>query len=138
MRKAILSVGAVMVALVVFTLAGPTSERGLSPHPAQARPPSLTVTVACNATPEITRVENNRNRRITIKQVGSIYQPRSNEPFTVNRTLRANRTIRFESGSDADQNVLTRQYIYDNEIGSKEGARVTTASGGRFIDRCGQ
>src|SRR3712207_5095706 len=101
MRKAILSVGAVMAALVVFALAGPTSERGLSPHPAQARPPTLTVTVACNATPEITRVENDRNKRITIKQVGSIYQPRSNEPFTVNRTLRANRTIRFESGFDA-------------------------------------
>jgi hypothetical protein len=137
MRKAILLVGAVIVALVVFTLAGPTSERGLSPHPAQARPPALTVTVACNATPEITRVENNRNRRITIKQVGSIYQPRSNEPFTVNRTLRANRTIRFESGFDANQNVLTRQYIYNNDVGSKEGARVTTASGARFVDRCG-
>ena len=137
MRKAILSVGAVMAALVVFALAGPTSERGLSPHPAQARPPALTVTVACKATPEITRVENNRNRRITIKQVGSIYQPRSNEPFTVNRTLRANRTIRFESGFDANQNVLTRQYIYNNDVGSKEGARVTTASGARFVDRCG-
>ena len=135
MRKAILSVGAVMVALVVFTLAGPTSERGLSPHPAQARPPSLTVTVACNATPEITRVENNRNRRKTIKQVGSIYQPRSKEPFTLNRTLRANRTIRFESGFEANQNVLTRQYIYNNDVGSKEGARVTTASGARFVHR---
>jgi hypothetical protein len=137
MRKAVVLVGAVMAALV-FALAGPTSERGLSPHPAQARPPALTVTVACKATPEITSVENNRNRAITIKKVGSIHQPRSNEPFAVNRTLRANRTIRFESGYDADQNVLTRQYIYDNEVGSKEGARVTTASGGRFIDRCGQ
>ena len=136
MRKAVLLVGAVMVSLL-FTIAGPTSERGLSPHPAQARPPALTVTVACKATPEVTRVENNRNRKITIKKVGSIYQPRSNEPFTVNRTLRAGAVIRFESGYDADQNVLTNQYIYNNEVGSKEGARVTTASGARFVDRCG-
>src|SRR3712207_5434563 len=101
MRKALLLVGAVMAALV-FAIAGdPTSERGLSPHPAQARPPALKVTVACKATPEITRVENNRNRNIKIKKVGSIYQPRSNEPFRVNRTLRANKTIRFESGSEA-------------------------------------
>jgi hypothetical protein len=137
MRNAVPLVGAVMAALVVFALAGPTSERGLSPHPAQARPPALTVTVACTATPEIARIENNRNSKITIKKVASIHQPRSNEPFTVTRTLRANSTIRFESGSDADQNVLTGQYIFDNDVGSKEGARVTTASGGRFIGRCG-
>jgi hypothetical protein len=136
MRKALMLVGAVIAALV-FALNGPTSERGLSPHPAQARPPALTVTVACKATPEVTRVENNRSRRITIKKVGSIYQPRSNEPFTVNRRLRANRTIRFESGSGADRNVLTRQYIYNNDVGSKEGARVTTGAGTRFVDRCG-
>ena len=138
MRKAILLVGAVMAVLVVFTIAGPTSERGLSPHPAQARPPALSVSVACQATPETTRVENNRNRTITIKKVGSIYQPRSNEPFRVNRRLGGGRSITFESGYDANRNVLTRQYIYNNDVGSKEGARVTTASGARFIDRCGQ
>ena len=136
MRQVVLLVGAIIAALV-FTIAGSTSEGGFSPHPAQARPPALTVSVACKATPEVTRVESNRNRKITIKKVGSIHQPRSNEPFTVNRTLRAGKTIRFESGYDADRNVLTRQYIYDNEVGSREGARVTTGSGTRFVDRCG-
>ena len=136
MRKAALLIGAVMAALVL-AMSGPTSERGLSPRPAEAVTPALTVTVACKAVPEVTRVENNRNRKITIKKVGSIYQPRSNEPFTVNRTLRAGGAIRFECGYDADQNVLTRQYIYNNDVGSKEGARVTTASGARFVDRCG-
>jgi len=136
MRKTVLLTGA-MLAVLMFAIVGPTSERGLSPHPAQARPPALTVTVACKATPEVTRVENNRNRKIMIKKVGSIYQPRSNEPFTVNRKLRAHRTIRFESGSGADRNVLTRQYIYNNDVGTREGARVTTASGNRFVDRCG-
>ena len=136
MRKAVLLVGAVTAALML-AMSGPSLERGLSPRPADAVTPALTVTVACKANPEITRVENNRNRKITIKKVGSIYQPRSNEPFTVNRTLRAGGAIRFESGYDADQNVLTRQYIYNNDVGSKEGARVTTASGARFVDRCG-
>ena len=136
MRKVALLVGAVMAALML-AMSGPSLERGLSPRPADAVTPALTVTVACKANPEVTRVENNRNRKITIKKVGSIYQPRSNEPFTVNRTLRAGGAIRFESGYDADQNVLTRQYIYNNDVGSKEGARVTTASGTRFVDRCG-
>ena len=136
MRKAVVLVGAVMAALVL-AMSGPSLERGLSPRPADAVTPALTVTVACKTNPEVTRVENNRNRKITIKKVGSIYQPRSNEPFTVNRTLRAGRAIRFESGYDADQNVLTRQYIYNNDVGSQEGARVTTASGARFVDRCG-
>ena len=43
----------------------------------------------------------------------------------------------FESGYDANQNVLTRQYIYDNNVGSREGARVITKSGARFVDHCG-
>jgi hypothetical protein len=33
--------------------------------------------------------------------------------------------------------VLTRQYIYNNDVGSKEGARVTIGSGNRLVDRCG-
>ena len=136
MRKALLLVGAVIAALVL-AMSGPAMDQGPSPRPAEAVTPALTVSVACKATPEVTRVENNRNRKITIKKVGSIYQPRSNEPFTVNRTLRAGRAIRFESGYEADQNVLTRQYIYNNDVGSQEGARVTTASGARFVDRCG-
>jgi hypothetical protein len=74
MSKLVMLVGAVAAALGL-AVAGPASERGLSPYPAEARTPALTVTVACKATPETTRVKNNRNRAITIKAVGSIYQP---------------------------------------------------------------
>jgi len=136
MRKTILLVGAVMASLM-FTMAGPPSERGLSPDPAQARPPALTVTVACKATPETTRVKNNRNRSTTIKTVGSIYQPYSYEPFRVDRRLGGGRSITFESGSGANQNKLTGSYIYNNDVGSKEGARIVTNTGARFVDRCG-
>ena len=136
MRKTILLVGAVMASLM-FTMAGPPSERGLSPDPAQARPPALTVTVACKATPETTRVKNNRNRSTTIKTVGSIYQPYSYEPFRVDRRLGGGRSITFESGSGANQNKLTGSFIYNNDVGSKEGARIVTNTGARFVDRCG-
>ena len=136
MRKTLLFVGVVMSALVLAML-GPASERGLSPDPAQARTPALTVTVACKATPETTRVKNNRNRSITIKTVGSIYQPYSYEPFRVDRRLGGGKSITFESGSGANHNKLTGSYIYNNDVGSKEGAKVVTKTGTRFDDRCG-
>lgn len=81
MRRTALSVGALTAALVLTMTSGPVSKQGLSPKPAQARLPALTVTVACKSTPERTRVKNNRNRAITIKTVGSIYRPYSYEPF---------------------------------------------------------
>jgi hypothetical protein len=62
-------------------------------------------------------------------------QPRSNEPFRVDRTLRGGASVTFESGYDADHNVLTRQYIFNSDVGSKEGARVATSIG-RYVDRC--
>jgi hypothetical protein len=136
MRKLVMLVGAVVAALGL-AVAGPSFERGLSPHSAEARTPAITVTVACKATPEATRVKNNRNRTITIKAVGSIYQPFSYEPVRVDRKLGGGKTVTFESGAGADRNVLTGSYIYNNDVGSKEGARVITKAGTRFTDRCG-
>jgi len=136
MSKLVMLVGAVVAALGL-AVAGPASERGFSPHPAEARTPALTVTVACKATPETTRVKNNRNRAITIEAVGSIYQPFSYEPVRVERKLGAGKTVTFESGAGAERNVLTGSYIYNNDVGSKEGARVITKAGTRFTDRCG-
>ncbi|HET7271783.1 MAG TPA: hypothetical protein VFI90_11930, partial [Rubrobacter sp.] len=71
----------------------------------------------------------------TIRSVGSIYQPRSNEPFHVSRNLGRGKPITFESAYAANHNTLTRQYIYNSDVGSKEGARVVT-SAGIFVDRC--
>src|SRR5215203_3377280 len=137
MRKIGLLISAVMAALMLTMTAGPVSHQGLSPQPAQARTPALTVTVACKATPETTRVKNNRSRAITIKTVGSIYQPFSYEPFRVDKRLGGGNSITFESGSGANNHVLTGYYIYNNDVGSQEGARVVTKSGSRFVDRCG-
>src|SRR5215210_8261300 len=137
MRKIGLLISAVMSALVLTMTAGPVAHQGLSPQPAQARLPALTVTVACKATPERTHIKNNRNRAITIKTVGSIYQPYSYEPFKVNRKLGGGTSVTFESGSGANHNKLTGSFIYNNDVGSKEGARIVTGSGARFVDRCG-
>ena len=136
MRKIGLLIGAVM-AVLMLTIVGAAPKQGLSLRPAEASTPALTVTVACKATPETTRVKNNRNRAITIKTVGSIYQPYSYEPFRVDRRLGAGNSITFESGSGADHNKLTGSYIYNNDVGSKEGARIVTRLGARFVDRCG-
>lgn len=70
-----------------------------------------------------------------VKKVGSIYRPRDNEPFRVRVKVRPGRSVAFESGSGASGRVLTGQYIYENDVGRKEGARVVTSIG-RFTDRC--
>lgn len=98
--------------------------------------PAVTVTVACTTNPEKTVVKNNSPSALTVKTVGSIDDPRDNEPFTVNRSLAGGATITFQSGSAATSNVLTRQHIYDNDAGTAEGARVAT-SVGTWVDRCG-
>lgn len=136
MKNSVLLIGAVLAALV-WTMTAPASKQGLSLHPVEAVTPALTVTVACKATPEVTRVKNNRGRAITIRSVGSIYQPFSYEPIRVDHRLGGGRTIAFESGRGANQNVLTGAFIYNNDVGRQEGARVTTATGARFVDRCG-
>lgn len=136
MKRSTLSVAIFSALFVVFSAVfGPTLESGLSPRSAEAA--GVVVSVKCSAGPETTRVANNTGHRITIKKVGSIYQPRSNEPFTVSRTLRSGQAVVFETGYGANHNTLTRQYIYNNDVGTKEGARVTTGSGNRLVDRCG-
>jgi hypothetical protein len=133
-----MAVGVLLASVLALplTMVGPVSEGGISPRSAEAATPAVTVSVACKGTPETTRVENNRNRSITIKTVGSIYRPYSYEPFRVNRKLGGGKSITFESGSGANGNKLTGSYIYNNDVGSKEGAKVSTSVGG-FADRCG-
>jgi hypothetical protein len=110
------------------------ASRGLS-RGAVAATPAVSVSVGCDGNPETTRVHNNTNHFVRINTVGSIYQPRSNDPFHVSRNLGSGKAITFETGYAANHDTLTRQYIYNNDGGSKEGARVGT-SAGTFVDRC--
>jgi hypothetical protein len=119
---------------LALTMMGSAKERGVSSAPAEAAS-RVGVTAKCDGNPEKVIVKNNTRHRIKIKKVGSIYQPRSNEPFRVDRKLRRGRTITFESGPAANHNTLTHEYIFNSDVGSKEGARVATSIG-RFADRC--
>jgi len=57
---------------------------------------------------------------------GSIYRSYDFEPITVDRTLRRGRSITFESGPAANGYVLTKQYIFNSDVGSKEGASASS------------
>ena len=94
-------------------------------RPAEAA--RVNVTARCGGNPEKVIVENNTRHRIKVKTVGSIYRPRSNEPFHVGRTLRRGRTITFESGPAADRNVMTHQYVFNRTWAprwAREGAHI--------------
>ena len=119
---------------LALTMVGSAQERGISSAPAEAAS-RVNVIARCDGNPEKVIVENNTRHRIKINKVGSIYQPRSNEPFRVDRTLRRGGTVTFESGPAANNNVLTRQYTFNSDVGTREGARVATSIG-RFVDRC--
>lgn len=55
----------------------------------------------------------------------------------MDRRLGGGKSVTFESSSGANRNKLTESFIYNNDVGSKEGARVVRSSGARFVDRCG-
>jgi hypothetical protein len=121
--------------LTLAVLLGPVSSHGgLAVRPADAAA-RVGVTARCDGDPENVIVKNNTRHRIKVRRVTSIYQPRSNEPFRVDRTLRRGRSVTFEAGPSSNRHVLTHQYIFNSEVGSKEGARVATSIG-RFGDRC--
>ena len=122
--------------LTLVVLLGPVSSHGgLAVRPADAAA-RVSVTARCDDNPEKVIVKNNTRHRIEVRRVTSIYQPRSNEPFRVDRTLKRGRSVTFEAGPAANRHVLTNQYIFNSSVGSKEGARVRTSIG-LFGDRCG-
>jgi len=107
---------------------------------AEAAKPAIKVTVYCYSNPERVVIRNNRSKALTIRNVGSIYQPYSSEPFYVRYRLGAGKTVTFKSGygaSASSSKTLTRQYIFNNDVGSREGARVRLSNGVAYVDRCG-
>ena len=121
--------------LAVAVLAGSAGAFGAAP--VDAATPGLTVTVDCYSSRERTIVKNNKTSTVTLKTIGSLYKPYSNEPFSVARKLAAGKTVTFYTGSGASASVattLTRRSIYNNEIRA-EGARVTS-SVGTFTKTC--
>jgi hypothetical protein len=102
--------------------------------------PALKITVYCYSTKERTVVKNRTSRTVTLKSVGSIYKPYSNEPFPVTKRLAPGKQITYYTGAGATKSnpkTLTRRSIYQNTVGTREGARVKTTAGKSYTDRCG-
>ena len=107
--------------------AGTSARAPASSDGAAAAP--VTVTLNCATNPETTRIRNNDpSRAVVVRSVGSLYQPRSDEPFAVGRTLAPGAGVTFESSAAADANVLSWRYIYSDGVHA-EGARVVTSAG---------
>ncbi len=103
------------------------------PAPARTTPAapaaSVRVAVDCTGNPERTTIINDTRQTITITSIGSLYQPRANEPFRRNQALAAGARMTFQSGPRATTNVLTPQRIYNDEHLAEEGVRVVTSVG---------
>jgi len=130
LRAALLTIAAIVLAAAP-TLTLPSDAAAGS---------GLRVVVSCYSNPEKVRVTNVSSRSIRITKVGLIYQPTSSEPYSVSRTLSAGSSITFYSGSAAsysNRNTMTRSFIFNDDVGSSEGARVKTSSGNTYTDRCG-
>ena len=134
-RLPLVMASALMLVMMLFAAFGPVSEKGLAPRFAEAAP-AVQVNVKCTSNPETTAVKNNTKKSIKVQTITSIYSlGPEREPFVVDKTLKSGKTITFESGPKADSHVLTKAYIYENDVGRREGAWVGT-SVGRFVDRC--
>jgi hypothetical protein len=97
----------------------------------------LTITLDCYSSRERTTIKNTKSVAVTIKTVGSLYKPYSNEPFSVNRKLAPGKSVTYYTGSGASASssaTLTRRNIYNNTV-SSEGVRVTSSIGS-FSKRC--
>lgn len=94
---------------------------------------AVKVTLSCYGNPEKTTIKNNSSASITVRKVGSTYQPYSYEPITVNKRLAPGAAVTYQTGHGAVRNVLTRNYIYNNN--GRDGAKVVTTIG-TFTKRC--
>ncbi|HVM29939.1 MAG TPA: hypothetical protein VM305_04120 [Candidatus Limnocylindrales bacterium] len=105
---------------------------GILPNQVEAAP-LVGIRLGCYSNPETTRIKNNTAKTITIYRVGSTYQPYSYEPFTVNKRLLPGTAITYQTGRAATRNVLTRNYIYNDN--GRDGVRVATSIG-TFTKSC--
>lgn len=121
MRRSTFVAVAVLVLLAAYAV---------SASAGYAQTGSITVTVDCFGTPETTRITNNTDQTLDLSRFSltSLDQPRPNEPFALSGTLRPGESAVFTTGQGATGNVLTEQFIYDNEA-PNEGLRLNTPFG---------
>lgn len=94
----------------------------------------IRITVNCTSNPERVTIKNNRSRRVLIQKVGSTYQPRPGEPYTVNRYLGSGKSITFTFGTAPGPNKLTSQFIFHNTEPTEKAKVILNI--GTFTKRC--
>jgi hypothetical protein len=117
----------VLAGLIVAVWSAPAAASPVTPA-------SVTAFVQCSGNPERATITNNTGSAITIYSVGSTYQPRSGEPYYVNKTLKAHKSFTHESGTAATTHVLTHQFLYNDDV--RDRVRFKT-SVGKIVDHCG-
>ncbi|MGI8477435.1 MAG: L,D-transpeptidase [Thermomicrobiales bacterium] len=106
-----------------------------TPKPTKTATPIVTksqlvLTVSCRTDPEKIRITNNGSWSVPVRTVATLWNPGGDEPFPVIRTLKAGRSMLFESGAGANGGIiLTKNYILTDAQGDKEGAAVKTSVG---------
>ncbi|CAA9562431.1 MAG: hypothetical protein AVDCRST_MAG88-1610 [uncultured Thermomicrobiales bacterium] len=87
--------------------------------------------IDCGANPETSTISNGTDEALDLARfaLGTLHQPRTNEPFRLSGTLAPGAGITFQSGERAAANVLTRQFIHDNDQPEREGAVLLTPFG---------
>ena len=126
MRRRRLVAPVTLAAVLAFSALGVVT-------PASAEAAGVRISLSCYSNPERTIIKNNRNKAITIYRVGSTYRPYSYEPFRVSKRVTPGKRAQFQTGRAARVNVLTRNYIY-NDNGA-DGVKVVT-SVGTFKKHC--
>ena len=97
--------------------------------PGLAQTGAIGLTVECDATPEVTTILNDTDQPLDLAQfaLGSLSQPRAEEPFTLSGTLPAGQSRTYRTGSGTETG-LGGSPIYDDDEPT-EGARLMTPYG---------
>ena len=103
---------------------------------AKPLPSKLQVSINCTGVPETTTIKNVGEGTVTLSRLTSLYNAGGGEPFALNRQLAPGATITFSTGTGTGANKLSNQFIYNDDAGDVEGARVTVSTGKTFTKYC--
>lgn len=122
-----------ITAISVLVLA--TVAAGVAPHrtTAQRRAP-IAIRIDCYSTPEVVRITNRRNGPVFIATIGSLYRPRDQEPYAVNRRLDAGAVAVFRFGVAGS--VSGGNNIFQNDVPGRDEGVIVATSAGTFLYRC--
>ncbi len=95
-----------------------------------AAPSDLAIVLSCATNPETIRITNNGAGTIVLTGVGTLFGPRSDEPFALNQQLLPGKSQLYRAGPAATIGVvLTTAYIFANSAYEADGVLFTTSAG---------